>query len=210
MQVVAASAIPSIAPLLGIKNPTQANSEVLAYIGFAALALIVIRLLCAPFFIWKEDQAKIALLQSRIDQPSRLEREAMIEYSVELRKRLSADLAAFIGGVMEIASPSIRESTYSIPVMTLIDRQRDIANTLQQLSFDHLLRVSVWNIVTFASSIAKDASDMTIEPERLRRLKTQAKLTHALIHRSSEHGQIVDYANLAVYLESVGVTLGEV
>ncbi len=93
MQIVAASLVPLAAPKLGFKNPAEVNSEVLAYIGMMAIALLVFRLICAPYFIWKEDQSQIADLNHELGRPERLEREHTATLLADDR-RLALELLA--------------------------------------------------------------------------------------------------------------------
>lgn len=69
LQIVAASAIPAAAMLAGVNMPSNMGNEALGYIGLATLAFVVIRLLWAPYSIWKDETVKVALLEGEMADP---------------------------------------------------------------------------------------------------------------------------------------------
>ena len=59
LQIIAASALPAAALVFGVRMPAEIGAQALAYIGLATVAFVAIRLLWAPYALWKE-QIEIA------------------------------------------------------------------------------------------------------------------------------------------------------
>ena len=95
LQVVAASAIPAFAKLMGVKMASDTANDALAYIGFAAIAFIILRLLSAPYFIWREQTSDVACLKHELNRPERLEQELLMRKRAKFRIRLSAHIYEF-------------------------------------------------------------------------------------------------------------------
>lgn len=92
LQILAASGLPAAAKFAGIKMPETASNDILAYIGLVAIAFVIIRLLCAPFFIWKDDQGTITQLRNQIERPKSLEMEKLAEIRAEKRLELAVQV----------------------------------------------------------------------------------------------------------------------
>lgn len=92
MQILAASALPAAAKFAGIKMPETASNDMLAYIGLATIAFIVLRLLCAPYFIWREQTAHIRDLKLELSKPERLVFAKIAEHRAKARAKLAAAL----------------------------------------------------------------------------------------------------------------------
>lgn len=80
LQILAASASPALGKLLGIKMPDTIGNDVLAYIGAAALAFIIIRFFWAPYSLWKEDKVTIVGLRDDLGKPERLVAEHIAKH----------------------------------------------------------------------------------------------------------------------------------
>ncbi len=92
LQVVAASALPAIARISGAHFAANASTDALAYIGFAAIAFVLLRLLSAPYFIWRDQSQEIAQLKHDLSLPERRERELLVKNRVKSRLNLAAHI----------------------------------------------------------------------------------------------------------------------
>jgi hypothetical protein len=201
MQIVAASLVPLLAPYLGIKNPSQANSEVLAYIGMAVLALILIRLLCAPYYIWKEDQATIDRLVAELEAPERRAQASMEEHRDALRRELGdklADLVAFT----EAARVPMVLATYSGDHLAKTTTR--IAELISQLSYDVTLRVASINLQGLCLNIMREIHEGNPCEALIERLWRQRKLTFKIIHRQDDIHEIYSLAELENLIAEYG------
>lgn len=95
LQILAASALPAISTLFGLKLPEDAGTLVLAYIGLAALTFFAIRLLWAPYSIWKEQAGEISRLQIELSKPERMVMERLARHRAKARAKLAAKLEDF-------------------------------------------------------------------------------------------------------------------
>lgn len=92
MQILAASALPGVAKFAGFKMPDTASNDVLAYIGLATIAFIVLRLIYAPYAVWKEQLSEMGVLREELAKPERVEANRL----AEIRAEAKADLAYVI------------------------------------------------------------------------------------------------------------------
>lgn len=95
MQIVAASAIPALAKFSGVRMPESASGDVLAYIGLAAIAFICLRLLSAPYFIWRGQVSDIGHLKAELSKPERMVMEHLARHRAKARAKLAAKLEDF-------------------------------------------------------------------------------------------------------------------
>jgi hypothetical protein len=94
-QVVLASALPAVAKVIGVPFAPDTSADGLAYIGLAAVAFVGLRLISAPYFVWKEQSGEIGDLRLELEKPERIELDALA------RKRAQArlDLAKLTGKI---------------------------------------------------------------------------------------------------------------
>jgi hypothetical protein len=95
LQVLAASAFPAVGKFVGIKMPTDIGNDTLAYIGAATLAFIFIRLVWAPYAIWKDQNTDMAGLRLELSKPERLLFEKLVKHRARARIKLAAELEDF-------------------------------------------------------------------------------------------------------------------
>lgn len=92
LQIAVASAIPAAATFAGIDVPDSVEVSALAYIGLVALALFVIRLIWAPYAMWKAQNGEIGELKLELSKPERIEAEVMARRRAQKRIKLAAFL----------------------------------------------------------------------------------------------------------------------
>jgi hypothetical protein len=204
MQILAASLVPMIAPYLGVQNPSQANSEVLAYIGMAILALVVIRLLSAPYFIWREDQAEIRELRHELDAPDRREMEAGLDHRIALRRELAEKLAKLISVAQMSQTPEMLEMAYGHRKNELGETTARISEIITALSYDVALRVTCLNLEQLCWKIIQKAGQKEDISADLTRLWAQRKLTFRLLHRDDEVNDMVTMIEIENLIEGYG------
>lgn len=95
LQVLAASAIPALANLAGLKMAPSIQNEALAYIGAIGIALVAIRLLSAPFFIWREQVGELAQLRLELSRPERMELKRLAKLKAKRKLRLAEAINDF-------------------------------------------------------------------------------------------------------------------
>ncbi|HEY0595374.1 hypothetical protein, partial [Sphingopyxis sp.] len=87
LQAIIASALPAVGLGLGWSVTDDANATALAYVGAVVLALIGIRLLWAPYSLWKEQSVSIEALKGEIARPERMVIEHLAKYHARDRRR---------------------------------------------------------------------------------------------------------------------------
>jgi hypothetical protein len=88
LSVVLAVAVPTAFMAAGKPVPEQVQDYIALSIATFALAAIGLWLLCAPYFIWKDQRTEIADLRRQLDSPNRIEREKLAEIMAQERKKV--------------------------------------------------------------------------------------------------------------------------
>lgn len=91
-QIIVASAIPGVGKFFGIKMPDTINNDALAYIGAAVISYVLIRILWAPYAIWKDDQKSIENLNLELSLPHQILMRSLAKHRAKARAKLSAKI----------------------------------------------------------------------------------------------------------------------
>ncbi len=86
--------VPSFFILTGRKVPEDAANLVALWASCTVLAVVALRLLAAPYYLWKSDQETISSLKAQLDDPARRRREAFEEGMQNTRAQLRTKCAA--------------------------------------------------------------------------------------------------------------------
>lgn len=95
MQIAAASALPAIGKFSGVRMPETIDNDALSYIGAATLAFVIIRLLWAPYAIWKDQVADANELRLALSKPEKLLAEKLVKHRAKARIKLASELEDF-------------------------------------------------------------------------------------------------------------------
>ena len=79
LQILLAAAFPSIYHIMGWPMPSELAPSIAAYIGYAVGTFLLMRLVAAPYFIWKEDQKKIKSIEDKLLLPDKRAKEQMLK-----------------------------------------------------------------------------------------------------------------------------------
>lgn len=99
LQLAVAVAVPAFAKFSGVSVGAAANETAFAYVGAALVSLIVIRLLWAPYALWKDQSSRIEDLQEQLARPAHMVRQLLAKSQSEHR-------AGAIGRIHEMALAS--------------------------------------------------------------------------------------------------------
>ena len=119
---------------------------------FIVLVVVSVRLLTAPYFIWKDDQKKIAELQAKLDAPERARRERFLDAQEKMRMKLAQEIARYTDGtqaafIIQHYTESVRDRLESLACLFKHDAAFDSAwerfvdaieksKSVSQISFD--------------------------------------------------------------------------
>lgn len=193
--------------LRGGPMPSGIDGLVAVGVLMTAGGALLMRLLAAPYLIWKDDQATARELLERLDDPIRYQSLEMNRYSTELRKKLSRRLAEFL----EYAQLSTDEELFNKIVAPRIGKsirkQRLIHNLLWQLGHDVILRVACWNLMSYCGETISLAAKGDFRPERAQRIKVQSRYTMKLIHHPTGEEHAIALAQIEVILSKDGESI---
>jgi hypothetical protein len=88
LSVVAGIVVPALFYVSGKPMPDWAVGYVASSLVIIVLATAGLRLLFAPYFVWKDQRAEIAELRRQLDSPNRIEREKLAEIMAQERKKV--------------------------------------------------------------------------------------------------------------------------
>ena len=98
-QIIVGSLVPLFYWLRGLPMPSDALTYYCSLLGLGALGTVLIRVIIAPYFIWKEQQAKISELSAKLDEP----RQLQLRIAAENVAKLKLTLVEMIGTMRSAA-----------------------------------------------------------------------------------------------------------
>tara|TARA_A100001391_G_scaffold204831_1_gene202058 strand:+ start:338 stop:973 length:636 start_codon:yes stop_codon:yes gene_type:complete len=122
---------PMVAVYFNIRGqdmPDGFETWMLALIGYAFAGVLVLRLLSAPYFIWKEDQARICQLEMSLDRPNQQMRERLAETLASSRIQLADGLSTFNHFVLSYEA----EENHKPNAVFVLMRQIEPMNSLKE------------------------------------------------------------------------------
>ncbi len=96
LQLVTALAIAGASTFFGATISEDSGARVLAYGGVAIGALLIIRLIWAPYTLWRDQARDIVLLRGRLNAPEHLIKKHMAIHQAEKRIEVLAILQSII------------------------------------------------------------------------------------------------------------------
>ncbi len=176
---------------------TDTITEALAIgVALTVMAIVSLRLLVAPFLIWRDDAAEKATLseklfreQNRLDN---FERQAGREYALKVRTQLSDNLAKMIV-VAELLRVKDSEAL-DIVVKSAPDYISSILKCremINQLSYDIPLRIGAHNLLILVSSFVKnelcekecEGGHLESQKEAWKKIDELKKVVFRLLHK---------------------------
>jgi hypothetical protein len=177
MQIILASLVPAYFQLRGMAMPDGIANIVLTYIAYGTVAFVMLRFVTAPYFIWKEQNAKIFTLQDIVDEPKRLSAKRQAEYTTELKLELSK----LIGSVSSFAlehGPLNKSTEFWSKIQDDIDLTRAKAS---ELSHNEELWGVCNDTIHFIGIVLRDKQEHRINQEDRDKLNELSKKTLKLL-----------------------------
>lgn len=177
MQIILASLVPAYFQARGVAMPDGIANIVLTYIAYGAIAFVTLRFVTAPYFIWKEQNAKILALQDIVDEPKRSSAKRQAEYITDLKLELST----LIGGVSSFAlehGPLNKSIEFWNKIQDDIDLARAKAN---ELSHNEELWDLCNDTIHFIGLVLRDKQEHKINQEDRNKLNELSKKTLKLL-----------------------------
>lgn len=69
--------------------PEQTSTWALMLIGMVGVAYLAIRVLCAPYFLWREQRTEIEALKSKLVNPETIQKEQLVVAIAKQRENLA-------------------------------------------------------------------------------------------------------------------------
>lgn len=197
---------PFVTAILWLAGDKMDNAGTLAALGtvITVAAVLILRLLAAPYFIWKEDQNRVESLNTLLNLPDTQMRDAMLSHRVAVRTELGQRLASYQHTVVAfITAKKHRDWFYSH------EKYKEDFNRINvlitEISYDAIVRVAARNLLIRASRMISDAAKGKDVRNLVPSLAKQAKLTLKVIHKAHPLGDAVAFAELESYLHEIGL-----
>lgn len=170
----------------GAKMTATVQETLALGVALTVLVVVVLRLVAASYFVWKNDQYEMRKLRSELDDPQRQVEASLKSYVTERRKLLSEKL----GHLSALANyKTDRLDSMGQTPKSLITLSIEIDSLINQLSYNVAVRVASIRLKEYCTKlISNEATDRE-------RLWQQRKLTFSLLHcedRISETMTLVD------------------
>jgi hypothetical protein len=178
--------------------------DVAWYFLIAVAVYMGLRLLAAPYYLWKEDQSEISRLRAETNWPDRYEDEATLRYRVALRTELSDQLAKLVSIAEYSTVPATLALIYEGREQEILQTSFRIREIISALSYDVALRVTCINLTDLCHRIMNAASEREDTSALLKRLWSQRKLTFRLLQRNDQINDLVTMAEIENLIEEWG------
>lgn len=197
--------------MTGAKMTDTIEETLFLGVAMTVVAVVILRLVAASYFVWKEDRAEIAGLKTALDSPRFREAEVMNDHRLELRKELGDRLAwlvTYAEAQARVVDANVMYDNGERLFAQNFSRAREIVS---QLSYDVALRVVCLNLIRLAANVAQhgltDADESGKSPT-LDRLWQQRKLTFKLLHRQDLH-EVITLAEIENLIMDHGEDFGD-
>lgn len=145
LQIVAAALIPALHRIVGLPMPDGGQDMTFAYIGYAVVALIVLRLIFyAPYAVWAKTCGDLKALSDQVGSPRKRIADAVEKHMIENRIKAIDLLARMrmpnaLAGNPDIVFSNNAEIFHSLN--TLLASDRSLKPTLDRMQQAYARRV---------------------------------------------------------------------
>ena len=179
--------------LMGTKMTSTVQETLALGVAMTVVAVVVLRLLAASYWLWKEDQNEKAELQRIINAPSRSIEASLKSYTADRRMLLSEKLSKLtaMAGYRTIDL----HSKFGITPDDLHKLLLEIDSLIDQLSYDVPLRIASIRMkeycVNLMANVAEDNG----------RLWAQRKLTFQILHKDDRISDLMSLVDIEILTE---------
>lgn len=187
---------------------TETVQETLA-LGVAAsvIAVVILRIMAAPYWIWRDDQAERQRLQAELDRPDRQTEASMKEYAIDVRKRLSEKLAQLVAVVHFSSMTHTLSGGNDRLAEELYELDRSIISLSTELSYDMPARVAAINLRDSCLEVIRNKLDVNNGGHDSEKLWQQRKLTFRILHKEHSINELITLMELEIMLDDAGKTM---
>lgn len=184
--------------LTGTKASSSVQETIAIAVAITVLLVATFRLVMAPYWLWRDDQADKARLTKSLDeertQPDKHERRMIAEHTMKLRAELIDELAKSVA-LTEIAILGSETATALVPNIGTEFREVTIKTRrlINALSFDVPLRVSAYGLSLLSSEVTMLALKDEPLGDRWEKLQSLKKIVFRICHKKevSEQNEII-------------------
>lgn len=181
--------------LVGRTMPEEIGQAIGLWILGGGLTFIAVRLLSAPYFVWREDQARIAELQTQLDAPERQAEAEMRLFTTGLRKEISKALGELAATVTQ---PKAVFTKGLVTEGDIWSQVRNVDRIISQISYDVPARIAS---IQFRNACVAILAGEKAEGKWFYR---QRQITFRILHRDDLVNDLMSLMELEIELEKRG------
>lgn len=189
--------------LTGAKMTDTLQETVYLGVAITVLAVVILRLTAASYFVWKDDQAEKTKLLAEINSDAFKEMQVLTDHRLSLRKELADCLAWLVTFAEHCSSAAHLEHLYRNDGTDYFKKYARSREIISQLSYDVILRVVSINLMELCEKIIKAANEGVNNHKLKDRLWAQRKLTFKLLHRQDIH-EVITLAQVEILIAEFG------
>lgn len=179
----------------GVEMTNSLQETLLLGVAMTVIAVVILRLGAASYFLWKDDQADNLALRQALDAPVRLVETEMRGFTTTLRKELSNALGALAATATQPESVLSRDLVKSEDVWGLV---RDVDRIINQLSYDTATRIAA---IQFRNACVAIMAKQKTEGRWFYR---QRQITFRILHKDDIVNDLLSLMELEIELEKRG------
>lgn len=183
---------------------TNVTETLLLGVGITVLVVVLLRLLAASYWLWRDDQSEKRRLQSLLDRPYQRQIEAAGEYTMQLRVEMSETFARLLAVVEVFHLPQDAPLLKDGLILDYVNDSRRARELINALSYDAPLRVVSHNFLVLAAMI-QDAQARKVNCDELwEKMQSLKKVVFRLLHKQDggSMGEIISMLEAQNIVES--------
>jgi hypothetical protein len=177
ISMIVGLAVPAWYSVKGMPIPANAFGLAAILIFLFVGASICVRMLLSPYFIWREDQVRIATLEHELEEPKRISERHAAEHAAQARRQLADSLSRMKATLL---SGNLRNSTEWVAPYLTAKGVAEVA--IEVLSVNVAIRSQARDFVHLCDVIIDGTKLLEDTREPMAELnKTQASLFPLLV-----------------------------
>lgn len=182
--------------MTGAKMTDSIQETLLLGVAMTVVAVVILRLIAASYFVWKDDQAEKEALRFELSAPEREALAVMKHHTLDLRKRLSDRLGRLSAYACYPNSVLSQDKSFEAGFNDLVS---EIDALVNQLSYDFPLRIAALRLRDYCLKLIHEQKTPG------EHFWEQRRITFRLLHKQDQIADFMTLMDLEILLEDAGL-----
>ena len=168
LQILIAALLPAFFQIIDLPMPETTATAIAAYVGYGLAIFFLMRIVAAPYFLWRAVMDNAADLQRRLGEPEFLERQRLADANVADKLTLAKSLGQLKYWVQAVVLASRNAEGAAMDSLNLA--RRAVGLSAEELSYDEALRHKCFEVVNLCDRVVvgtREGADVRIETSEL-------------------------------------------